>query len=89
MKFFNRWYVPDVHIDCFLYALVAVVGFLQTYLGGDEAAKYIWPSVKFWLNCILGTIGVAAVSIKMFRSDTFSRHKNAQVKNGTDNAPSI
>lgn len=74
--------VPPVFIDGLLYILIAVLAFSQAYFGGDEAAKFISPAFKFWLNGILGMSLAAVGALKMFRSSTYAEHR--QVKEAND-----
>ena len=67
--------VPAVFIDGLLYALVLWFTFNQSYFGGDEAAKYLAPAVKFWLNWGIGSGAVICGAIKMFRSTSYSEHQ--------------
>ena len=76
--------IPAVFIDGTLYALVMWLLFSQSYLGGDEAAKYITPTLKFWINYGIGSLAAVAGAVKMFRSTSYSEHQ--QAKKG-DTAP--
>lgn len=67
--------IPAVFIDGLLYVLVAWFTFNQSYLGGDEAAKYVQPATKFWLNWAIGSGAILCGSIKMFRSTSYSDHQ--------------
>lgn len=67
--------VPTVFIDGLLYCLIALFMFCQTYFGGDEAAKYIDPTMKFWLNGVIGAAGAICGALKMFRSNSFAEHQ--------------
>lgn len=67
--------VPPVFIDGMLYALIAWFTFNQSYLGGDEAAKFISPEAKFWINWVIGSGATIFASIKMFRNSTFAQHQ--------------
>jgi hypothetical protein len=67
--------IPPVFIDGLLYVLIAWFIFNQTYFGGDEAAKYISPVVKFWLNWIIGSLATIAGALKAFRSTQYSDHQ--------------
>lgn len=67
--------VPPVFLDGLLYALVVIFSFLQAQFGSDDAAKYISPMVLFWIKTIVGTLGAAALAIKLFRSTTFAEHQ--------------
>jgi hypothetical protein len=76
-KYFTS--VPPMFIDGTLYALIAWFTFNQAYFGGDEAAKYIEPETKFWLNWVIGSSASLFAAIKMFRSTSYSEHL-AEVK---------
>lgn len=67
--------IPAVFIDGTLYALIALFTFNQTYFGGDEAAKYIEPQTKFWMNWFIGACATVFASIKAFRSTSYASHK--------------
>jgi len=82
-KYFTS--VPPVFIDGVLYALIAWFTFNQAYFGGDEAAKYIEPETKFWLNWLIGSSASLFAAIKMFRSTSYSEHLE-EIKNGTKDA---
>ena len=66
--------IAPVFIDGLLYMLIAVFTFSQGYFGGDEAAKYISPEFKFWMNGVIGELAVAVGALKMFRSTAYSEH---------------
>lgn len=68
--------IQPVFIDGSLYALMAWFIFSQSYLGGDEAAKFISPAVKFWINYIVGGMAAFFGAVKMFRSTQFAEHKD-------------
>lgn len=70
--------VPAVFIDGALYALMAFFIFSQSYLGGDEAAKWISPEAKFWINYTLGGLGAFFGAVKMFRSTAYADHQQAK-----------
>lgn len=74
--------VPPVFIDGLLYAAMAFLTFSQAYLGGDEAAKWIAPAAKFWINYAVGGTAALAAAIKMFRSTSFGEHLEQKRKNG-------
>lgn len=67
--------IPSVFIDGLLYTLIALFTFSQAYFGGDEAAKYISPEVKFWLNALIGGSASVCGALKMFRSNSFAEHQ--------------
>ncbi len=72
--------LPPVFIDGVLYVMIAWFMFNQSYLGGDEAAKWIEPEVKFWINWLIGSGATIFASIKMFRSTTFAEHQAQKPK---------
>lgn len=72
--------LPPVFIDGILYAMIAWFTFNQSYLGGDEAAKWIEPETKFWINWVIGSGATVFAAIKMFRSTTFAEHQAQQSK---------
>lgn len=74
--------IPAVFIDGVLYAAVAWLVFSQAYLGGDEAAKYVEATLKFWINYVIGSMAAVTAAIKMFRSTAYSEHQQAK-KEGT------
>jgi len=82
-KYFTS--VPPMFIDGALYALIAWFTFNQAYFGGDEAAKYIEPETKFWLNWVIGSSASLFAAIKMFRSTSYSEHLE-EIKSGTKGA---
>jgi len=79
-KYFTS--VPPMFIDGALYAMIAWFTFNQAYFGGDEAAKYIDPETKFWLNWIIGSSASLFAAIKMFRSTSYSEHLEEVKKEG-------
>lgn len=86
MKIF-KWRIQDVHFDCALYACLAWVIFSQTFLGGDDAEKYIYDWLQFWLNYFFGSLGAIVGAVKMFRSDTFSRYRNTDATKNNSPTP--
>lgn len=74
--------IPAVVIDGTLYAMVAWLIFSQAYLGGDEAAKWINPAIKFWINYVVGSLAATVGAVKMFRSTSYSEHQKEK-KEGT------
>lgn len=67
--------IPPVFIDGLLYCMIALFVFCQSYFSGDEAAKYIAPNIKFWLNAALGSLAACISALKMFRSSTYAEHQ--------------
>lgn len=76
--------LPPVFIDGILYAMIAWFTFNQSYLGGDEAAKWIEPETKFWINWMIGSGATIFAAIKMFRSTTFAEHQAQKPKTPTN-----
>lgn len=76
--------IPSVFIDGFLVVLVAWFVFNQSYFGGDEAAKYIEPAIKFWLNWFIGSGAIICGAIKGYRSTTFAQHQQQKEKHETN-----
>lgn len=70
--------ISPCFIDGTLYALIAFLIFSQSYLGGDEAAKYVSAAIKFWLNYIVGGLGAFLGAVKMFRSTAFAEHQDTK-----------
>jgi hypothetical protein len=66
--------IPAVIIDGVLFVCIGHFMFSQSYLSGDEAAKYITPETKFWLNYAIGSLGSIAGSLKMYRSSSYAEH---------------
>lgn len=64
----------DMFIDGALFATLAWFIYNQAYFGGDEAAKYMNPTFKFWFNWGIGSIATLAGAIKTFRSQGYARH---------------
>lgn len=77
--------IKPVFIDGSLYACIALLTFGQMYFGGDEAAKYIEPSVKFWLIGIVGCLAAMLNSIKSFRNTSYAEHQEAKKEEQKDN----
>ncbi len=70
-------------LDGFIYVSIAVLGFLMTQWGSDEAGKYIGAQALFWLKTATGAGSASALALKMFRSDTYSKWRDKQ--NGKEN----
>jgi len=79
-KYFSA--IPPVFIDGLLYCSIGFFAFSQMFFGGDEAAKYIRPDIKFYLNYILGAGAIIASQLKSFRSNQFAEHQAEKKKNG-------
>jgi len=67
--------IPSVYVDGALYCGIALFGFLQTYLTGDDAAKYVSAEALFWINCVIGACLALCTCLKMFRSSSFTDHQ--------------
>lgn len=63
-------------IDGTLYVCIAGFAFLDVFFGSDMAYKYIESYTLFWLKGSVGFVGAMALALKMFRSTTFSDHKD-------------
>lgn len=75
--------IKPVFIDGGLYALIAFLIYSQSYLGGDEAAKYVEPEFKFWLNFAIGGAAAFFGAVKMFRSTAFAEHQEQKKSDTT------
>lgn len=75
--------ISPVFIDGVLFCSIAWFIFSQSYLGGDEAAKWIAPKTKFWLNFWIGSGGAVSGALKMFRSTAYGDHQRDKKENGT------
>lgn len=83
-NYFNRIPpVPSAFIDGFLYITIAWLIFSQSYLGGDEAAKWIDPATKFWINYVIGSLAAATGALKMYRSTGFAEHQKEKKSGDT------
>jgi len=68
--------IPTAYLDGALYALAAWFTFSQFYLGGDDAAKYIDPLLKFWILYGIGSGAAVVLAVKGFRSTAFANYKS-------------
>lgn len=93
---FLKWFFGDVaavavnikpvYLDAFLYTVAAVFIFLQGYFSGEEAYKYVNPYFLYWFKAFIGSLTAGAVALKMFRSDSFSKHERDEaIKNQKEN----
>lgn len=67
--------LPPVFVDGFLYVMVQTLTVLSTQFGTDEAAKYIEPTLLFWIKIVIGELAAGFLALKMFRSTTFAEHR--------------
>jgi hypothetical protein len=74
--------IAPVFIDGMLYVWIAVLTFLSTQIGSDDAEKYLGAQTLFWTKMILGSVSTALVSLKMFRSSSFADHQAEKKKVG-------
>ena len=58
--------------DGIIYVMVQMLTVLSTQFGTDEAAKYIEPTMLFWIKIVIGELAAGALAVKMFRSTTFA-----------------
>jgi hypothetical protein len=70
---------PPVILDGGLYVLIALFNSLAAGLASDEAAKFVSPSVLFWMRLGFFSIAQMLLAAKMFRSTAFADHQK-QVK---------
>lgn len=78
--------IPPVFIDGLLYVWIAILTFLTTQIGSDDASKYIEAQTLFWLKTSIGTVSAAVVALKMFRSTSYADHQQEKKRTG-DTAP--
>jgi hypothetical protein len=81
--------IPPLAIDGTLYVSASLFAFLMTQFGTDEAAKFISPTVLFWLKIFVGSVGNAALNLKMFRSTSFADYQAKKNGNGHTIEPPI
>ena len=84
-RFFNSFAdeIPAAFIDGVLYCAIGWFAFSQMFFGGDEAAKYIDPKWKFYLNYILGSGAIICANLKSYRSTNYADHQaEKKLKNG-------
>ncbi len=82
--FTNPPVVPAVYWNGGLYVSLAIVLFWQNELGSDEAGKYLSLEAIWYLKLVVGTLGAALLSIKLFMSNNYAEHQ-ADVKKQTGN----
>lgn len=70
--------------DGLVYLALGWFIYAQSYLGGDDAAKYINPAPLFWLNFAVGSGATIAGALKMFRSTAYADYKNKQSTGNTE-----
>ena len=78
--------IPPLLIDGTLYVSASLFAFLVSQFGTDEAAKFLAPTTLFWTKVICGSLGNAALNLKMFRSTAFADYQ-AGKKNGNPTEP--
>lgn len=80
LRYIHKYFtsIPPVFLDGTLYAAVAWMIYNQGYFGGDEAAKYLEPETKFWINWVVGSLATVCGAIKMFRSTAFAEHQESK-----------
>ena len=66
-----------------LYLVMAVTGAVATFLGTDEAAKYIEPEPLFWARGINGMILTTATVMKGYTSEAFAKWNAARKQQTT------
>jgi hypothetical protein len=71
------------HFDGYLYAAIAMTGFITSSLGSDEAFTLFQPSTLFWAKVTFGSLGAGALAVKMYRSTTFAQIKSETTPDST------
>lgn len=73
LKFVEIWQsIPPVMVDGALYAGLAIFIALQGSLSSDEAAKYVTPTLLFWMRTAVAALAAGAGALKMFRSNSYA-----------------
>lgn len=72
--------IPSAYIDGFLYVSLAFWTACNTAMGSDEAEKWIPPCALFWVKTVCGVNSAWLLALKMFRSTSFSDHKEEKKK---------
>ncbi len=70
--------IPAVVIDGALYVMVQMLTVLSTQFATDESAKYIDPTLLFWVKIIIGELAAGTLALKMFRSTSYGDHQQAK-----------
>ena len=66
--------IPPVFTDGFLLMVATFCGATLTYLSTEEAYKYVYPTLLFWLKIILGSTSSTITALVGFRSKVYSQH---------------
>lgn len=67
--------VPPTLIDGTTYVLLAGFMFLQTFYGGDEAARFVTPEDLFHAKRNVGLAAACLLALKLYRSTQFAEHQ--------------
>jgi hypothetical protein len=59
-------------IDGALYAAVAVFAFLQSQIGGDDAANLFSQIHLWWAKVVIGSFAAGTLAVKLYRSTAFA-----------------
>lgn len=76
-----------VVIDGTLYVSIAVFLATQTFFTTDEAYRYVNPYVIFWIKAVSGILGAGAGALKMFRDQSYAKHRQSQDEKDSQNSP--
>lgn len=66
--------IPPVFTDGFLLCLSSFCAAILTYLATEEAYKYVYPVILFWLKVTLGSTSSTISALVAFRSKVYSQH---------------
>lgn len=65
-------------VDGMIYVAIAFFTFNNTFLGNDEAAKFIKPMILFFTKWFMGCGGAVSLAVKLYRSTQFAQHQQEQ-----------
>lgn len=86
MKHYGK--TKPVVIDGFLYIVIAVCGIVTAVLTSKEVYEYMNPYVVFYGKFINEIVGGAAAALKMYRSTSYSEHRDLENAKEALNLPS-
>lgn len=72
--------VSPMFIDGFIYVCIQILTVLSTQIGTDEAAKYITPTLLFWIKILVGELAAGFLAVKMYRSTQYADHQKQETK---------
>lgn len=56
------------YVNGTIYFMLGLLGPLQVYLSTDDAAKYIDPTIRFWLIAVIGSFQGGFGAVKAYLS---------------------